>query len=211
MRYHLISVRYKLSSLFCQRLDYSFISIVIFLLWIFLFLYLRIPAAVAADVAEDKEKKEQTKVENGNSKKKKLILPEIESRGDLTISYQHFFEGKNNHKVQNDYKTPLSTIRDKVTDNTVGVDGQAVTYFLNKRMNLTYGGMWYRDFVSAKREKWTPNSLWSVSTDKAYPDGSTYDTYGIYLLNEGDALRMADKHIVRLNGGSITWNGGPYP
>jgi outer membrane receptor protein involved in Fe transport len=125
----------------------------------------------------------------------------LRTSGDLTLSFQHFFERKDNHTVYDDYRTPEKTTRDETTVDTGGADLQLVTRLLGGRARVQYGGMWYRDWVQAarfKREQW---SVWQQAAEASYPDGSTYDNYGGFLMAEGDAIRTASGQIVRLGAG----------
>ena len=81
-----------------------------------------------------------------------------------------------------DLETRLSDVRDEVTARTLGTDLQLVTRVLDERLRLQYGGQWYRDWVDADRASRTGDLAWTPAQDKPYPDGSTYDNYGAFLL-----------------------------
>jgi len=120
----------------------------------------------------------------------------------LTGSYQHFFEGKDNFKLLDDLKTEESAKRDETTVGTIGVDLQASTKILDDRLRFVYGGLWYGDQVNAEGlSRSNPNADWKKRGDKPYPDGSTYDNYGAFLMIDGDPVSTTDGHILRLGAG----------
>ena len=125
----------------------------------------------------------------------------LRTRGQATLSYQHFFERKDGFNMEDDLATKKSGTRDEVTAATVGADLRLTTRMLAGRLRLRYGGMVYHDQVEASRQKATWGQPWSAVADQAYPDGSTYDTYGAYIHLEGDPLRSEGGHIVRLGAG----------
>ena len=125
----------------------------------------------------------------------------IKTRGLATLSFQHFFERKDGFKMADNLSTKESVTRDEVTALTLGADLRLHTRLLSGRLNLKYGGMYYRDQVEASREKATWGQKLQAVADQAYPDGSTYETYGVYLHVEGDPLRSAGGHILRLGAG----------
>jgi len=125
----------------------------------------------------------------------------IQTRGQATISFQHFFERKDGFKMADDLVTKNSVTRDEITALTLGADLRMRTRLLSNRLRLKYGGMYYRDQVDASREKATWGQALEAVADQSYPDGSTYETYGIYLHVEGDPLRSAEGHIIRLGAG----------
>lgn len=130
-----------------------------------------------------------------------FILTPLRTQGTLTFSYQHFFERKDSFAMAKDLVTRLKSTRDEVTADTFGSDMQFITRLWESRVRLRYGGMFYRDWVAAVRLAWSEGTPWSEKADKAYPDGSGYSTYGAFLHAEGDALRSASGHIVRLGVG----------
>lgn len=125
----------------------------------------------------------------------------LHTSGDVTLSYQHFFERKEAFRVAGDLRTRTEGTRDKVTAQTGGVDLALTTRLINNRLRLQYGLMGYRDWVGAERRQWAPGTSWTRTSDKAYPDDSTYDNYGIHLLASGDPVRAPGGHVVRLSGG----------
>ena len=129
------------------------------------------------------------------------VLP-LNTRGQATLSFQHFFERVDGYKMAANLATKTAGTRDEITALTVGADLRLTTRLLDSRLRLRYGGMYYRDQVEAGREKSAaPGQPWRAVADQSYPDGSTYETYGLYLHLEGDPLRTADGHIVRLGAG----------
>lgn len=123
------------------------------------------------------------------------------TRAELTLSYQRFFERKDDHRVADDLRTRRSTTRDENDVDTGGLDLQLVTRVLGGRLWLQYGGMWYRDWVDSVRLTGAPGAAWQRAAEASYPDGSTYDTYGGFVLAEGDVLRRPTGHVLRLNAG----------
>ena len=128
-------------------------------------------------------------------------VPRLHTTGELTFSMQHFFERKDGFKMDTDLVTRLGSTRDEITAVTFGNDLRLMTSLLSDRLRLRYGSMYYRDWVSALRQTWKPGLPWTENADKAYPDGSTYDNYGVYLYAEGDALRSEAGHTVSVGGG----------
>jgi hemoglobin/transferrin/lactoferrin receptor protein len=131
--------------------------------------------------------------------------PLIKSHGDLTISYQDFFEQKDNHKVENDYKTVIKTTQDKVTAQTLGIDLNMLT-MLHKNFRFNYGMMWYKDFVDADQLIRNKGEDWVTSYNQNYPDGSTYSNYGAYALMEWEPIHFQAQNFIRISGG-CRWHG----
>ena len=125
----------------------------------------------------------------------------LRTRGDLTFSFQRFFERKHSYGMDADLTTRLKGTRDEVTALTFGQDLRLVTRLFNNRMRLRYGQSYYRDWVDAGRETWSAGGRWTVSPVSAYPGGSTYDNYGLYLHAEGDPWSSERGHLVRVSGG----------
>lgn len=125
----------------------------------------------------------------------------------LTASYQDFFERKDGIQFDTDLQTELGTTRDETFVATTGTDLQISTRVLGDRLRFVYGGMWYADLVNATREsRATPNGEFEETLDKPYPDGSTYDNYGAYIMASGDPLFTKSGHVISLNGG-YRWHG----
>jgi len=119
----------------------------------------------------------------------------------LTMSFQNNFERKDGYKVADDLATRLSGMRDEVQVDTFGEDAQFVTRLLDDRLRVRLGEMFYRDWVGSQRQTWSVGTAWVPAADQAYPDDSTYDVYGAYLLLEGDPLQTDDGHVLRLGFG----------
>jgi len=130
-----------------------------------------------------------------------MLFPKIKTAADLTFSFQHFFERKDTLSVGDDLVTMLSAVRDEVVALTYGQDVVFITRLLKNRLQLQYGTMWYRDWVGAEKGTQTPGGSWIASPEKSYPDGSTYDNYGAFLLVTGDVLRWENLHVIRLEAG----------
>ncbi len=75
------------------------------------------------------------------------------------------------------------------------------TKLWDERLRVQLGGTWYHDAVDAERRTQSGDWSWQERIDKAYPDGSTYDNFGGYILTEVDPLRTDHGHILRLAGG----------
>ena len=130
-----------------------------------------------------------------------LGVDRLRTTGDLTLSYQYFFERKDSFAVADDLATRESGTRDETFVDTAGTDLQLVTSLIPERMWLQYGGMWYRDWVDAGRTTWAAGGSWQPTLASSYPSGSSFANYGGFLLLEGDAVRVADQHTLRLGGG----------
>jgi outer membrane receptor protein involved in Fe transport len=130
-----------------------------------------------------------------------MVFPGLDSQGGITISYQDFFELKDNHGVLDDYQTITKTTRDEVRAGTLGLDINMTTKLKVKGLRVNYGAMWYRDSVGADRLKRTGDEGWIVQNDQNYPDGSTYSNFGLYSFVEWDAVTRPSGGALRLSGG----------
>jgi hemoglobin/transferrin/lactoferrin receptor protein len=130
-----------------------------------------------------------------------MLFPAIRTTADLSLSFQHFFERKDDHDMAEDLATILDTERDEVLAMTYGQDLAFLTSVLGDRLRLQYGGMWYRDWVEAGRGTRSPGGDWIASPVKSYPDGSMFDTYGLFLLVGGDPVSTRGGHVLRLEAG----------
>ncbi|MBW2263846.1 MAG: TonB-dependent receptor [Deltaproteobacteria bacterium] len=130
-----------------------------------------------------------------------MLLSPIHTSGDLTVSFQHFFERKDTVRVGSDHTLWLGATRDGVTARTLGLDLALVTRVVGERLKLRYGGLWYRDHVGAFRLVRQPGGPWVATGEKSFPDGSTYDGFGAYLLAEGEVMRLRGVHVLRLDAG----------
>jgi len=130
-----------------------------------------------------------------------IVLSPIHTTGDLTVSYQHFFERKDTIGVGTDPHVWFGSTRDGTTAQTMGLDLALVTRVVRDRLKLRYGGLWYRDWVGAFRLVWQPDAPWTAVADRNYPDGSTYDAFGAYLLAEGIVMQLRDVHVIELDAG----------
>lgn len=86
------------------------------------------------------------------------IFPAFGTFGYITVSYQDFFEQKDTEKVKNNYKTVVKTTRDNVAAGTLGLDLNITSRLKENVLRLNYGGMVYRDSVSAERFTQVPGS-----------------------------------------------------
>ena len=130
-----------------------------------------------------------------------LRLRPIDTDANLTLSYQRFFEQKENITVDDDYITEVSTTTDETRADTIGVDLQMDTWLIGRRFRLQYGGMWYHDSVGAERWTRSAGESWQASSIVSYPNDSTYDNYGAFLIAEGEPVSTETGHTLRLGGG----------
>jgi outer membrane receptor protein involved in Fe transport len=126
--------------------------------------------------------------------------PLKQSTLSLTASLQSFFERKSDFTMSESLLDREKGSRDEVSVDTMGLDLDGETAFLHKRLILHYGGMWYRDWVSATRFGWTPGTPWVEGGLTAYPDGSSYDSSGGYVLLSGVPV-SAGEHSLHLSAG----------
>ncbi len=132
-----------------------------------------------------------------------MIFAPINTSGALTLSFQNFFERKITKKVEEDLKSIISATKDETTVNTFGADLQMTTRILKDRMRFRYGGMWYHDNISADRyEKAFAVLPWDKLAAQNFPDDSSYDLYGLFLMMEGEPLITSGGHALKLSGGS---------
>jgi len=124
----------------------------------------------------------------------------LRTRGRLILSYQHFFERKDNYLVADDFATALETTRDETKVHTAGVDLQLRTRLWGSRLQLQYGGLWYRDAVGSSRLFRLAGDTWSALSQLPYPDGSSYQNWGVHAMLSGVPLR-AHGHELHLTAG----------
>lgn len=129
------------------------------------------------------------------------LFPVVSTTGNITLSYQDFFEQKDTEKVMNDYKTVIKTTRDNIAAQTPGLDLNMTTGIKENTLRLNYGGMLYRDSVAAERFTQTPSTNWLKVKDQDYPDGSTYTNYGLYALLDWEPFHPVSDNHFRLGGG----------
>lgn len=131
----------------------------------------------------------------------RMVYPSLSTEGNITFSYQHFFERKDNNKVEDDYATVKSTLRDEVAAGTIGLDINMITRLKEKVLHMNYGLMWYRDSVNAERFTRNTGEAWHTANEQNYPDGSTYTNYGMYAFIEWDPVHLKSGGFFRLSGG----------
>jgi len=129
-----------------------------------------------------------------------MEYPSLNAQGDLILSYQDFFERKDNHKVEDDYTTIRNSVRDSVSAGTWGLDLN-MTSLLNDRLHMNYGGMWYRDSVDAGRWRRIAGEDWIATPDQSYPDGSTYANSGAYMMMGWEPFRLMGQSRFLISGG----------
>ncbi len=132
-----------------------------------------------------------------------MVFRPIDTTGTLTLSFQNFFERKTTKSLEDDLKTMISATRDETTVDTIGADLQFTTRILEDRMRFRYGGMWYHDAITADSyEKAFAVLPWDKLTAQSFPDNSSYDLYGLFLMLEGEPLITSNGHTLKLSGGS---------
>ncbi len=127
-------------------------------------------------------------------------IKRLRTRGRFIASYQHFFERKDSSLVGEDFATPLETTRDETRVHTAGVDLQLQTLLWGSRLQLQYGGSWYRDTVGSSRHFRTAGDPWAVLDQLPYPDGSSYQNWGAHTMLTGVPLRR-NGHSLLLTAG----------
>jgi len=131
----------------------------------------------------------------------RLHMPfqKMRTYGEFTVSDQNFFERIDNFKVYNDFVTIVeaSTTRTDTDVKTLGLDAKFDTSLWSNYLNLRYGGMWYRDSVTSKNI----NVLSQQILIPSYPDGSSYSTYGGYLMLDFNPLAAASDRELNLGVG----------
>lgn len=126
----------------------------------------------------------------------------IQTQMNFTASHQYFNEVKDNFTVDANMRPRLNGSSDGITANTLGLDLQFITSILDDRMNFNYGAMWYHDWVDADRYvQPVPEGPWEQKDLAAYPGGSSYDNYGLFLMVGGDPISTQGGHILRLSAG----------
>lgn len=128
-----------------------------------------------------------------------MMLPA--TTGTVTVSFQDFFERMDNHAVEGDPADFASTTRDEVRVRTIGADARLDSRLIGDRLRLAYGGQYFRDFVAATRMRRDQGEPWTALASQNYPKDSWYQTWGLFLVAEGDPVSTAAGHVVRLSGG----------
>jgi outer membrane cobalamin receptor len=114
-----------------------------------------------------------------------MPLKAINTDGDITISYQDFAEEKEDISLEDNLETKIDSTLNKTAVGTAGIDVKYITSLLKSRIQIQYGGMWYHDSVNSSQYKKTDYYGTSTKTEiSGYPDGSTYDNYGAYIMIE---------------------------
>ncbi len=119
-----------------------------------------------------------------------MIFRPINTKLDLTLSYQHFFEQKDSIKLDPNHTEELKRSRDHITVNTIGMDSQFQTELLEKRLNFTYGVEVYRDWVSSSRKERGLENSWADAKYDPFPEGSRYRLIGAFLTARGEILPL---------------------
>jgi hemoglobin/transferrin/lactoferrin receptor protein len=131
----------------------------------------------------------------------RMAFPTLRTEGNITLSYQDFFERIDTSKVEDDHATVIDTIRDEVTAGTLGVDIHIITKLKEMGLRMSYGLMWYRDSVGAKRFNQKAGEAWRTVDEQNYPDGSIYTNYGVYTFIQSDPVHLNSGGFFRLSGG----------
>lgn len=131
----------------------------------------------------------------------RLVLRVPTTRAEATLSYQHFREETRDLSLAADRRTATGARRDRVRAGTIGTDVRLLTTLLDRRLQLHYGGMYYRDAVDSDKARQGADARFHPVSGALYPDGSLYQTYGAYVRLEGDPISTADGHVLRLSGG----------
>ncbi len=127
----------------------------------------------------------------------------------LLFSFQRFYEQKDTNKVDADYVTWLSGVRDRTWVTTPGVD-VTFSFAPHRHLRLQAGGMFLRDTVTSAdqlaRDLTTP---WTPTGFMGLPDGSTYQNWGAFALADvplrvsvgpGPGLRLTFSAGARVHG-----------
>lgn len=131
----------------------------------------------------------------------RLQWPRARTSAQLTLSYQSFFERKDSFTLDQELIGRERLVRDEVGADTLGLDLHLSSRLIDRRLHLRTGATWYHDWVGADRYQGVPGDPLASSQVASYPDGSTYDTYGLYLMLEGTPLLSERGHQIRLDGG----------
>jgi outer membrane receptor protein involved in Fe transport len=118
----------------------------------------------------------------------RLHMPfqKIKTYGEFTLSYQHLFDRVDRFRVEDDFKTIIEgkTTRADNRVNTTGLDLKFITSLYDNYLHLRYGGTWYHDSVTSE--------VFALQSGEPgipeYPNGSTYDTFGGFLMMEYNPL-----------------------
>jgi outer membrane receptor protein involved in Fe transport len=131
----------------------------------------------------------------------RLGWPRVRTSGQLIVSYQGFLEVQDTIALDEELFSRLSTTRDEVRADTLGLDLHVTSRLIADRLRLRTGATWYRDWVDASRHRRQADGVWAPSAVASYPDGSTYDTFGVFVLLDGSPLHTRSGHEIRLEGG----------
>jgi outer membrane receptor protein involved in Fe transport len=130
-----------------------------------------------------------------------MKLPRIRTAGDVTLSYQRFFERAETTWMEPQVSTPERSIRDEVTVHTMGLDLALSTRLLADTLRFRYGGLWYRDWLLSDQWSRAGSARWEAASLSLFPRGSTYDIFGGFLFIEGDLLTTQEGQALRVAGG----------
>ena len=122
--------------------------------------------------------------------------------GDLTLSYQSFFEREDNLNVDQQLEPTMGGSRDEVEVGTLGLDLQLSKRLLGDRLRVLAGGEHYRDRVGARAFGRESSELaWSTADTLSYPDGSSYRQSGAFLTGHAQLLPSAGEHQIEASAG----------
>ncbi|MGM0597078.1 MAG: TonB-dependent receptor plug domain-containing protein [Myxococcota bacterium] len=128
-------------------------------------------------------------------------FPSAQTRGELTFSFQHFEEDKQSWKMADNLIDKLEGESDLTRVYTPALDLRLKSTFLDKSLFFRYGGMFYRDWVGSQLNYRNTEGNWSELDYTSYPDGSSYQNWGVYLNTESRFLQKVPNHTIKLYGG----------
>lgn len=128
--------------------------------------------------------------------------PEAGLEGRLTVSYQRFFERKDNLTVDAAYEPTQEGSRDEVTVDTIGLDALLAKRLLEDRVEILAGGEHYLDGIAARSFGREADAMaWSGADWSCYPDGSRYRLWGAFLAARGQLLPSGHDHGLEASAG----------
>ncbi|MDA3863142.1 MAG: TonB-dependent receptor [Deltaproteobacteria bacterium] len=133
--------------------------------------------------------------------KLKFRFPIAKTSGELAFSFQHFQENTQSWVMADNLIDKLEGENDFTQVYTPALDLRLKSTILDKTLFISYGGMLYRDWVDSELNFRDSEGNWSKLDYTSYPDGSSYQNWGIYLNSEYRLLQKVPDHTIKLYGG----------
>ncbi|MBN2725173.1 MAG: TonB-dependent receptor [Deltaproteobacteria bacterium] len=130
-------------------------------------------------------------------------LPSIASDLELVLSWQKFFERKDDHSLNLDNIEILKISRNETRVSTLGMDLKYNLKLMENSLRIRSGILFYMDMVNADKYSvdYETTGVWESFPSGVYPDNSTYSHGGSFLLTEYDVYKTST-HKIEVNAGA---------